>query len=127
LYSISLILYYFQFFLICTFGVNSKFSTHYYLFIHVNILLNAQTTKLHHGMLIHVFINLSFDYFTSFSCICTKERRSRNPQNSYIEVYLFIYPIIFLLYQFWALQILPPLTELSSTRFVRKKCIPILS
>jgi hypothetical protein len=38
--------------------------------------------------------------------------------------YLFIYfinNIFFSFYQFWALQILPPLTEISSSRFVRKK------
>jgi hypothetical protein len=29
--------------------------------------------------------------------------------------------IFFLLYRIWALQILPPLTEISSSRFVRKK------
>jgi hypothetical protein len=55
-------------------------------------------------MHIHIFIYLPFDYFNSFSWICIKERRSRNPQNSSIEAYLFIYPIIFLLYQFWALH-----------------------
>ena len=44
LYSISLFLYYFQFSPIRTFGVKSKFSTHYYLiFIHIIIVLNAQT------------------------------------------------------------------------------------
>jgi hypothetical protein len=31
--------------------------------------------------------------------------------------FLFYY---FFLYKFWALQILPPLTEISSSRFVRK-------
>jgi hypothetical protein len=66
---------------------------------------HAIIQELQHGMHIHVFIYLPFDYFNSFSWICTKERRSRNPQNSIIEVYLFIYPIIILLYQFWALQI----------------------
>jgi hypothetical protein len=36
--------------------------------------------------------------------------------------YKFIYYLsyYFLLYQFWALQILPLLTEISSSRFVRK-------
>jgi hypothetical protein len=44
LYSISLFLYYFQYSLICTFGVKSKFSTHYCLiFIRIIIALNAQT------------------------------------------------------------------------------------
>jgi hypothetical protein len=44
LYSISFFLYYFKFSLICTFGVKSKFSTHYYLiFIRIIIVLNAQT------------------------------------------------------------------------------------
>jgi hypothetical protein len=46
-------------------------------------------------MHIHVFIYLSFNYFNSFSWIYTKKRRSRNPQNSSIEAYLFIYPVIF--------------------------------
>jgi hypothetical protein len=32
------------------------------------------------------------------------KRRSRNPQKSNIEVYLFIYPITILSYQFWASQ-----------------------
>jgi hypothetical protein len=44
LYSISLFLYYFQVPQFALLGVKSKFSTHYYLiFIHIIIVLNAQT------------------------------------------------------------------------------------
>jgi hypothetical protein len=45
-------------------------------------------------------------------------------ENSFFY-YLFIYLVIFLLYRFWALQILPPLKEISSSRFVRKGHISI--
>jgi hypothetical protein len=41
-------------------------------------------------------------------------------ENSFFY-YLFIYLVIFLLYRFWALQILPPLKIISSSRFVRKR------
>jgi hypothetical protein len=59
------------------------------------------------------------------------------PQNSKLKYnlrfftllfYLFIYLFYFFpLYEFWALQILPPLTEILSSRFVRKGCNHIVS
>jgi hypothetical protein len=49
-----------------------------------------------------------------------KKKKSINPQNILFEIYLFIYVIIIFLHKFWVLQILPPLTEISSSRFVRK-------
>jgi hypothetical protein len=44
-----------------------------------------------------------------------------------LYIYFIIIIIIFFLYKIWDLQILPPLTEISSSRFVRKGCILILS
>jgi hypothetical protein len=37
-----------------------------------------------------------------------------------MKIHVFIYFIIFPLYKIWALQILPPLIEISFLRFVRK-------
>jgi hypothetical protein len=50
---------------------------------------------------IKTFIKRSFNLIP---LVDYAQRRLRNPQNSSIEAYLFTYPIIFLLYQFWALQ-----------------------
>jgi hypothetical protein len=53
---------------------------------------------------------------------------SNNAQNTIINIFVYLfYLFIFFLPNFRALQILPPLTEISSSRFVRKGCILILS
>jgi hypothetical protein len=55
-------------------------------------------------MHIHVFIyHLAF-FLLPLVDYAQRKKRSRKPKNSSIEIYLFIYPIIFLLYQFQALQ-----------------------
>jgi hypothetical protein len=57
LYTISLFLYYFQFFPICTFGVKSKFSTHCNIFIYVIIVLNAQTNKIQYDAMVYMCLS----------------------------------------------------------------------
>ena len=54
-------------------------------------------TRIQHGMHIYVFIYLSFDYFNSFSWICTKKKNQEIPKTlAYKYIYLFIYLFILL-------------------------------
>jgi hypothetical protein len=57
----------------------------------------------------------------------TKFQRLQNSKISIIDILISLFYYFIFSYQFWALQILPPLTEISSSRFVRKGCILILS
>ena len=75
----------------------------------------------------YYFIYLFICYLHNLMPLVEYAKENKNiqgipPKCSLINLVLFIHFIInfFFLYQFWALQILPPLTEISSSRFVRK-------
>jgi hypothetical protein len=75
-----------------------------------------------HEMHISKLIYLLPDQYNSIIWICTN-RSSNDLQGSInsqtLRIIIFIY--LFSWYKFWALQILPPLTEISSSRLVRKR------
>jgi hypothetical protein len=74
-----------------------------------------------HEMHISKLIYLLRDQYNSIIWICTN-RSSNDLQGSInsqtLRIIIFIY--LFSWYKFWALQILPPLKIISSSRFVRK-------
>jgi hypothetical protein len=79
------------------------------------------------GQYSYYFIYLFICYLHNLMPLVEYAKENKNiqgipPKCSLINLVLFIHFIInfFFLYQFWALQILPPLTEISSSRFVRK-------
>jgi hypothetical protein len=50
-----------------------------------------------------------------------KKEFKESPKHLVINLFIYSFYYFFFLYQFLALQILPPLTEISSPRFVRKR------
>jgi hypothetical protein len=72
--------------------------------------------------MICIFPYLIICYLTNIIPLVEYAQRKEDQEIPKTLAYKFIYYLsyYFLLYQFWALQILPLLTEISSSRFVRK-------
>ena len=105
------------------FGLNLVFNRMY----HNNIISNRCT-------LLHFFIGYSINLILlvgyekgRVSIISQKFQQFSKHYHKHICLFILFYLFYFFFYQIWALQILPPLTKILSSRFVRKGCITMLS
>jgi hypothetical protein len=75
---------------------------------------------------IYLFIYLFVCYLHNLMPLVEYAKRNKKEfeeslKHPLINLFICSFYYFFFLYQFWALQILPPLTETSSPRFVKKK------